>query len=450
MGRPVALAVAGSDSGGGAGIQADLKTIEARGAFGASAITALTAQNTTGVRASAATDPGMVREQIRAVDDDLGVDAAKTGMLANAEVAAAAAEELTDADFPVVVDPVVVAESGDRLLSAAGEAVVREKLVPAAALVTPNAPEAELLTGIEVESADDAREAGRALREMGADAALVTGGHLDGAAIVDVLVGDEVREFRSPRVPDANSHGGGCTLSAAIAADLARGSALSTAVENAEALLDRAVAHGHDLGDGTGPVHHLADLRARADAPRALREVRETVRAFETPAMAPLIPEVGTTVAVAPETATEPADVAACEGRLTRVSDGVRAPGGAALGASSHVARLLLGVREHDRRVTAACNLRASDAVREAVENELTVATVDRTREPDDAAGTMDWVAERVLTRRDGDAPDAIVDDGAHGKEPMVRVLAPDAETLRELVLGVAELTPSAVRSPPG
>ncbi|KPN32213.1 bifunctional thiamine biosynthesis protein ThiDN [Halolamina pelagica] len=444
MGRPVALTVAGSDSGGGAGVQADLKTIEARGAFGASAVTALTAQNTTGVRDAAHTDPAMVREQIRAVESDLGVDAAKTGMLANAEVARAAADELAAADYPVVVDPVVVAQSGDRLLSEAGEAVVRERLLPAATLVTPNAPEAELLTGVAVETPADAVAAGESLRELGADAALVTGGHLDGDAVVDVFVGEEVREFRSPRVSGANSHGSGCTLSAAVAADLARGLDRQRAVENAEALLVRAVAHGHDLGEGTGPVHHLAGLRARADAPRALRAVRETVRAFETPAMAPLIPEVGMTVAVAPETAVEPGDVAACEGRLTRVPGGVRAPGGAALGASSHIARLLLGVRQHDQRIAAACNVRASEAVRAAVEGELCVATVDRTQEPDDAAGTMDWAAERVLTRRDGDAPEAIVDGGAHGKEPMVRLLAADAETLRERVLGVAERVDAA------
>ncbi|QKY20085.1 bifunctional hydroxymethylpyrimidine kinase/phosphomethylpyrimidine kinase [Halolamina sp. CBA1230] len=439
MGRPVVLTVAGSDSGGGAGIQADLKTIGARGAFGASAITALTAQNTTGVRASERTDPELVREQIRAVNEDLGVDAAKTGMLADAEVAAAAADELEAAEFPVVVDPVVVAQSGDRLLSADGEEVVRDRLVPAATLVTPNAPEAELLTDVGVETPADAAEAGEALREMGADAALVTGGHLDGDEVVDVFVGDEIREFRSRRVPDANSHGSGCTLSAAVAADLALGCDRFEAVANAESLLRRAVTHGLDIGEGVGPVHSLADLRARADAPRALDAVRETVRAFETPEVAPLIPEVGTTVVVATTTATEPADVAASEGRLTRVPGGVRAPGGAAMGASSHVARLLLGVREHDSTVTAACNLRASDAVRAAVGEQLAVATVDRTAEPADAAGTMDWVAERVLTRRDGDAPDAIVDGGAHGKEPMVRLLAPDAATLRERVLGLAE-----------
>jgi len=439
MSRPVALTVAGSDSGGGAGVQADLKTIEARGAFGAAAITALTAQNTTGVRDSARTDPAMVREQIRAVEADLGVDAAKTGMLADAEVARAAAAALAGVDAPLVVDPVIVAGSGDRLLSEAGVEVLREELLPAATLATPNAAEAELLTGVEVDSPAAAREAGEAIVELGADAALVTGGHLDGPEAVDSFVGDERREFRTPRVPDANSHGSGCTLSAAGAADLARGLALTDAVANAEALVTRGIAHGLDLGEGTGPVHHLAGLRARADAPRALDAVRETLRAFETPEMAPLIPEVGTTVAVAPRTAIEPAEVAGSAGRLTRVPEGVRAPGGAALGASSHVARLLLGVREHDPSVAAACNVRASDAVRAAAADRLTVATVDRTREPDGVAGTMDWVAERVLTRRDGDAPGAIVDDGAHGKEPMVRVLAPDAETLRDRVLDVAD-----------
>jgi len=197
--------------------------------------------------------------------------------------------------------------------------------------------------------------------------------------------------------------------------------------------------HGHDLGAGNGPVHHLAGLRARADAPRALLAVRETIRALERPEIAPLIPEVGTTVAVATPTATTPADVAACEGRLTRVPEGVRAPGGAAMGASSHVARLLLGAREHDSSVSAACNVRASDAVQAALADQLTVATVDRTAEPPDVDGTMDWVAERVLTRRDGDAPDAIVDDGAHGKEPMGRLLAADAVTLRERLLSLAD-----------
>jgi len=317
--------------------------------------------------------------------------------------------------------------------------VLRDDLVPLATLVTPNAPEAELLTGISVETPADAREAGEALVDLGADAALVTGGHLGGEAVVDVFVGDETREFRAPRVPDANSHGSGCTLSAAITADLAHGVDLLEAVENAEALLARAVVHGHDLGAGNGPVHHLAGLRARADAPRALLAVRETIRALERPEIAPLIPEVGTTVAVATPTATTPADVAACEGRLTRVPEGVRAPGGAAMGASSHVARLLLGAREHDSSVSAACNVRASDAVQAALADQLTVATVDRTAEPPDVDGTMDWVAERVLTRRDGDAPDAIVDDGAHGKEPMGRLLAADAVTLRERLLSLAD-----------
>lgn len=439
MARPVTLTVAGSDSGGGAGIQADLKTIEARGAFGTSAVTALTAQNTQGVCASERVPPFLVREQIQAVVDDLGVDAVKTGMLVDADVTAAVADELASLDVPVVVDPVMVAESGARLLEAAGETVIREELLPTATLTTPNVPETESLTGVDIDTPDDARDAGEALQELGVDAALVTGGHLDGDEVVDVFVGDDVQEFHSPRVPDASSHGSGCTLSAAVAADLARGRDLVDAVADAEALLQRAISHGLDLGDGVGPVHHLAGLRTRAEAPRALAAVREMVRALERPAVAPLVPEVGTTVAVATATATDPCDVAACEGRLTRVPGGVRAPAGAAMGASSHVARLLLGVREHDSSVSAACNLRESDAVLEALSDRLTVATVDRMDEPDAVAGTMDWVADRVLRRRDGEAPDVIVDGGAHGKEPMTRLLAPDAETLRERVLALAD-----------
>lgn len=439
MSRPVALTVAGSDSGGGAGVQADLKTMGARGVFGTSAVTAVTAQNTTGVRAAAALDPELVREQIRAVVDDFPVGAAKTGMLADREVTATVADELRGVDFPLVVDPVLIAQSGDRLLAEEAEETLREELLPAAGLVTPNAPEAAQLTGVDVSTPEEARVAGEELVAMGADAALVTGGHLGGDEVVDVLVADDVREFRTPRVRNANTHGSGCTISAAIAAGLAAGSSLPEAVADGETLLRRAVTHGLDLGAGTGPVHHLAELRSRADAPRALDAVRETVRALETPEVKPLVPEVGLTVAAVTECAIEPGDVAACEGRLTRVPGGVRAPGGVAMGASSHVARLLLGVREHDPTIAAACNVSADDAVVAAVRDRLDVATVDRTEEPADAPGTMDWVAERVLTRLDGEAPDAIVDAGAHGKEPICRLLAPDPATLRETVLDVAD-----------
>ena len=432
---PVALTVAGSDSGGGAGVQADLAAMAARGVHGTSALTAITAQNTTGVAESEVLAPDLVVSQVEAVLADFDVGAVKTGMLGDEHAVAAVAERLGTVDCPLVVDPVVVAESGDRLLSRAGVESVRDDLLPAATLVTPNVPEAELLADTYIESPEDAERAGQALCELGADAALVTGGHLGGDP-VDVLVAKRatVETFRNDRVAGANSHGSGCTLSAAIAAELAAGESLHRAVERAEAHLDRAIRNGRDVGDGTGPVEHLAPLRVEAEKATARADVREAVRTFERQNLRRLVPEVGTNVAVAPDGAVSPEDVVAVAGRIHRVPDGVRATGDVRTGASDHVARFLLGVREADGDASAACNVRGDERVAAAVRERFESATIDRADEPADVSGTMDWAASEAMAGR-SDAPDAVLDGGAVGKEPMVRVLGSDAQAVVEKLL---------------
>jgi len=437
--RPVALTVAGSDSGGGAGVQADLKTFEACGAFGTSAVTAVTAQNTRGVTKSDVLDPQTVRAQVGAVADDFDVAAAKTGMLGDAAVAEAAAAALTDAAFPVVVDPVVVAESGDRLLTEDGLAAVRDDLLPEATLATPNVPEAELLAGVDVETEGDLRAAAEAVRDLGPDAVLLTGGHLDGDP-VDVFVGETTGAFTRERVDTADTHGSGCTLSAAIAARLAHGDDLSAAVERGVDAVAAAIDSDLSLGTGAGPVDHrrVADAASPGTAD-AVTAVRRVVAALETDWQPSLVPEVGTNVAVAPADATEPADVVAVDGRLHATTRGVRAAGGAEPGASSHVARFLLGVRAHDSTTAAAANVRWAEDRADALADRWDTETVDRTNEPADADGTMDWTADRAMTGRDT-APDAVLDPGAVGKEAMVRVLATDADALAEKLSAVASL----------
>src|SRR6056297_808146 len=223
---PVVLTIAGSDSGGGAGIQADLKTIEAGGAFGTSAITSVTAQNTTGVQGSHLLPTDDIAAQIRAVREDFDVAAVKTGMLATSEVIDLVAERAPDLPN-LVVDPVMVATTGDRLLAAEAEDAY-EDLVAEAALVTPNADEAEVLTGRAIAGPDDAAAAGRDIVEMGADAALVKGGHVPGDEVVDTLVtAESVTTFRHDRVDTEATHGSGCTLSSAIATRLAHGDDLT-------------------------------------------------------------------------------------------------------------------------------------------------------------------------------------------------------------------------------
>ena len=264
---PVALTIAGSDSGGGAGIQADLKTFHALGVFGTSALTAITAQNTLGVTAVHPVPAAIVRAQVEAVSVDLNPRAVKTGMLATAELAATVADAIAACELGAyVMDPVMVASSGHRLLEPDGEATLARRLLPLAALVTPNLAEATLLTGGEVDSFADMRAAARRLVKMGAGAALVKGGHLASGEAADVLWdGNEERVWRRPRIDTVHVHGTGCTLSAAVAAGLACGKPLTEAVAVAVDYVARAIASAPGLGSGGGPINHFTRPRTDAD-----------------------------------------------------------------------------------------------------------------------------------------------------------------------------------------
>lgn len=256
---PVGLSIAGSDSGGGAGIQADLKTFHAYGVFGTSAITAVTVQNTVGVREYLALPPGLVAAQIRAVVEDLQPGACKTGMLSGVPVIGAIADVLAELPgMAYVLDPVMVATSGDRLLDAGAERAILERLLPLAAVVTPNLDEAALLTGGVVATVEQMEHAARTLVAGGARAALVKGGHLSGTEVVDLLYdGLDVHTYRRERIATRSTHGTGCTLSAAITAGLARGADLQAAVESGLDYVHRAIAAAPGLGRGNGPLNHL-------------------------------------------------------------------------------------------------------------------------------------------------------------------------------------------------
>lgn len=257
----IALTIAGSDSGGGAGIQADLKTFQRFGVFGTSAITAITAQNTRGVSRWEPVSADLVRAQIDAIAEDLMPAAVKTGMLANAAIASIVAACIRDHAFRnYVLDPVMVATSGDALLERDAIDVIRSELIPQASLVTPNLHEAAILTGEKIEDEDGmARAAETIVGEMGAQAVLVKGGHLDdGDRVVDILYDGDVRAFRGKRIETTNTHGTGCTLSAAIAAQLAKGESIHAAVRRAIDYVHNAIATAPGLGSGHGPLNHLA------------------------------------------------------------------------------------------------------------------------------------------------------------------------------------------------
>src|SRR5947199_384038 len=261
----IALTIAGSDSGGGAGVQADLKTFHQFGVFGTSVITAVTAQNTVGVRAWQALPAALVTKQIDALADDLPPAAVKSGMLASAELVETVAAGIAGRRLPnYVLDPVMLATSGDRLLNADAEHLIARRLVPLARLVTPNLGEAAILAGTDVRNPADMESAARAPVQLGAKAALVKGGHLAGDEIVDVLVSDRtVRRFPRARLDTTSTHGTGCTLSAAIAAGLAHGRPLERAIEDALDFVSRAMAAAPGLGKGHGPLNHFVPAPPR-------------------------------------------------------------------------------------------------------------------------------------------------------------------------------------------
>jgi hydroxymethylpyrimidine/phosphomethylpyrimidine kinase len=260
-----ALTIAGSDSGAGAGIQADLKTFAALGVYGTSAITALTAQNTERVTRVFTIPPDMVVAQIDAVADDISIDAVKTGMLATPEIVMAVADALARRHLPrIVVDPVMVAKGGDLLLTAEGVVCVRTHLLRCALVVTPNRPEAEVLTGRGVATLADAREAARVLHGCGAGAVVVKGGHFDGDVLINLLFdGRDFFEFATPRIATRHTHGTGCTFASAIAAGLALGDTVPAAVQRATEYVAGAIAAGLPVGHGHGPVDHFWQRRRR-------------------------------------------------------------------------------------------------------------------------------------------------------------------------------------------
>ncbi|MGQ0535926.1 MAG: bifunctional hydroxymethylpyrimidine kinase/phosphomethylpyrimidine kinase [Methanobacteriota archaeon] len=427
MRPPTALTIAGSDSGGGAGIQADLRAFAAVGVHGASAVTAITAQDTRQVASARAVDLDLLDTQLRTVLSDLDVRAAKTGMLHDAKVVEVVRRALDGRDVPLVVDPVLVATSGDSLAASdLREAIVA--LLPEAVLVTPNLDEAEALVGSPVRTEAEMEGAARRLVDLGAGAALVKGGHLAGGPAKDFFFDGTGPEWLvSPRVP-GRFHGAGCTFSALATGLLARGVPVREAVREAKfrlvAAIERAFYPGADGSIGVlDPVGLAPALPASARAESVA--VSLAARELSTFLPATLVPEVGINLAFAPSGAARVEDVVALDERVLVAGGRVVARGNAALGRSAHVARVALAAKAADPNVRAAMNLAYSPrAVRTLRALGLRVASFARADEPA-GVSSMEW-GTRAAIREGGAVPDAVFDEGGPGKEPMIRLLGRD------------------------
>lgn len=260
-----ALTIAGSDSGGGAGIQADLKAFAANGVYGMSVITAVTAQNTQEVRSVQNIEPAIITDQIEAVFEDLPVDAVKIGMLSSAEIVATVAQTLKKySPTQLVLDPVMVSKGGHHLLQQEAMQALKKEMIPLASIVTPNIPEAEVLTGMTILTPDDMKEACLIIKKLGAHTVLLKGGHLEGPPNDLFYDGEAFHWIKGERIHTKNTHGTGCTLSSAIAANLAKGATMLEAVTEAKRYITIAIEHSLSLGHGHGPTHHFYELYQKA------------------------------------------------------------------------------------------------------------------------------------------------------------------------------------------
>ncbi|MBN1682317.1 bifunctional hydroxymethylpyrimidine kinase/phosphomethylpyrimidine kinase [Candidatus Bathyarchaeota archaeon] len=444
---PLALTIAGSDSGGGAGIQADLKTFAALGVHGMSAITAITAQNTVEVLDIQSIESKIINAQIEAIIQDIGVDAAKTGMLHSNEIINVVSSEIKKYKLLVVVDPVMISKSGAHLLRKDAVENLKNNLLPLAKIVTPNALEAEILSNINVESIKDAEKSAKIIHELGPEAVLIKGGHFKEKTdlAIDLLYWNDNYTILQGKYYDTkDTHGTGCSLSAAITAELAKKADIKSAVIRAKDYVNYAIKYSLRIGRGHGPLNHMAELQNNAEKFKVLSNIREAIKIIESQSsMTHLLAEVQMNIGMALPYSTETYDIAAVEGRITKKGDKIIASGCPWFGVSNHISKTILAIQRFDTNKRAAINLRYDEDILEICKkNGLRISWYDRREEPEEykkkEGSTTFWGAEEAV-KRIGMVPDVIYHLGDWGKEPMIVLIGNTAVEVAERAVQIAK-----------
>jgi len=442
---PCAMTIAGSDSSGGAGVEADLKTFSALGVFGTCVITAITAQNTKGVKEIFPIPPRIVRAQIQAVLEDIPVKTVKTGMLYSREIMGVIAEFIDEYDIRLVTDPIFRAGTGRSLIIKKDIDFLIDVILPRAEIITPNIFEAEVISGIKIGDLDDMKEAARRIANLGAKSVIIKGGHLRGdEKVCDLLYHEGAfRIFEKPRLK-IKPHGGGCVFSAAIASFLARGDDLENAVENAERFIEMSFIGASKVGSGNIPVNPVAYIYNEAEKVRIMEKVEAAAATIVgDPRFLPFAAEVGIQLAMASPYPRGREDVAAIDGRIVKVKSGLKAAGPVRFGASRHIADIILTAMRYNPKIRAAMNLHYDQRLIEAFRRiGCKVACFDRRLEPDEVrrveGRSLRWGVEDIV-RRVGYVPDVIYDEGDVGKEPMIRILGRSILEVTEKALKAIE-----------
>jgi hydroxymethylpyrimidine kinase / phosphomethylpyrimidine kinase / thiamine-phosphate diphosphorylase len=433
------LTIAGSDSGGGSGIQADLKTIQSLGGYGMSVVTALTAQNTLGIKSIQPVDSDFVALQMDAVLEDIGADCIKIGMLANAAIVRVVAERIAKHGIEkVVIDPVMASTNGEILLDERGREALVKELFPLGYVITPNIPESEILTKKKIAGVPDMKKAARRIRKMGPKNVLVKGGHLEEAPVDILHDGYQDYEFHSQRAVTRHTHGTGCTLASALATFLAQGVPLMESIDKAKRYLYRALRFSLPLGRGIGPANHYASIAREIARGDVIEELDKALERLKRLNIGHLIPEVQSNLAYAIPYAESVDDIASFPGRIIRMLNSVDAFASARFGASRQIHHLVLAAMEYDPDKRAAMTIAYSESLVKKIRSlGYTVAEFDRTRTPKDVqeeeGSTLAWGVQDVMEEL-GRVPDAIFDQGAVGKVPLIRLFARNASAIVDLI----------------
>ena len=436
------MTIAGSDSSGGAGIQADIKTISAHELFATSVITSITAQNSKGVQATFDLSPEEVEAQLKAVLEDGKPAAVKTGMLGNEALVECVARLLKRARVKnLVVDPVIKSSSRKTLLSKKGVEALKEKLLPLALLVTPNIPEAEILSGIRIARPQDQLKAARAICKLGARNVLIKGGHAKGNADDFFYDGKGYEIFKGERIGKRDWHGTGCVLSAAIASGLALGLDVSAAIQKAKGWVTVGIANGIGRGDGPGSVDPMAPLFKIQNRFEVIQGLSAAVDILKENRIGLLIPEVQSNIGIGLPGAQGAEDVAAIPGRIVKNGYDIFTVAAPQFGASQHVAKIVLTAMHFDPEMRAVMNIKFTDSILKACRKlKFKIASFDRAKEPKSVkqkeGSSLEWGTHKAITDC-GYVPDIIYDLGGQGKEEMIRVLARDIGELVEKVLRI-------------
>jgi len=438
------LTIAGSDSGGGAGIQADLKTITVLGGFGMSVITALTAQNTLGVQRIYEVPEDFVEKQFDSVATDIGIDAAKTGMLANPKIIKVVSKKLRQYGInKLVVDPVMVAKGGAPLISNEAKKFLIEKLLPLALIITPNIPEAEELAKIKISSVNDMKKAAEIIYGLGTKNVVIKGGHLAGNPVDILYDGKNFYEFISERIDTKNTHGTGCTFSAAIAAKLAEGKSVFEAVKIAKEFTTAAIRFSLNIGGGHGPTNHFAHVLQESERYKCIQMLKAALQRLHAEKCGNIIPEVQSNLGYALPYACKAEDIAAIPGRIIKIGEDTRTFGDPAFGASRHIASIILTTLKYNVDYRCAMNIRFADNIIDICRSlDFDVDNFDRSGEPDDTKHkegySLKWGIDSVLSKRDS-IPDIIFDRGDLGKEPMIRVIGKKPADVVDKVISISK-----------